>query len=71
MADVETSASSGWICCENTSLESQAGCVDASHEQRALIQVSGLRNISFLPVSDRVRTSGFSMLQFDSEDRVS
>jgi len=26
-------ASSGWICCENTSLVSQAGCVDASHSE--------------------------------------
>ena len=28
-------ASSGWICCENTSLVSQAGCLDASHSEHA------------------------------------
>jgi hypothetical protein len=43
-----------------TSLVSQAGCIDASHEQRAFVQVSGLRNISLLPGLDRVRSSGFS-----------
>src|SRR5437667_1548843 len=35
MADVETSASSGWIFCENTSLVSQPGCMDASQAERA------------------------------------
>src|ERR1035437_6615459 len=60
IADVGMFASSGWICCENTSLVSQVGCVDASHEQRAFVQVSRLRNISLLPRLDRVRTSGFS-----------
>ena len=54
-------ASSGWICCENASLVSQAGCFDSFHsEQRALVQVSGLTNISLLPGLDRVRSSGFS-----------
>jgi hypothetical protein len=29
------SASSGWICCENTSLVSQVGWVDGSHAEHA------------------------------------
>jgi hypothetical protein len=28
-------ASSGWICCENTSLVSQTGCLDSSHAEHA------------------------------------
>ncbi len=31
-------ASSGWICCENTSLVSQAGCIDGSHAEHGLLQ---------------------------------
>jgi hypothetical protein len=29
-------ASSGWICCENTSPVSQVGCVDTSHSEPPL-----------------------------------
>ncbi len=35
MADVEMSASNGWICCKNSSPVSQAGWLDASQDERA------------------------------------
>jgi len=35
IADADIAASSGWICCENSLLVSQAGCFDASHSEHA------------------------------------
>src|SRR5713101_6592438 len=35
ITDVGTSASSGWIFCENTSLVSQVDCADGSHAEHA------------------------------------